>query len=292
MNDNKTNINWYPGHMSKTRRMIAEELKSVDAVCEIVDARIPAASRNPDVDAIVGAVPRMIILNRADQASPAGTEKWLKYFASAGMAAIAADSKSGAGIRAFEPAARRLLREKLEKDAARGRKRPMRFMIVGVPNVGKSSFINRLSGRRPAKAEDRPGVTRSKQWINVSDSVQLLDTPGILWPKFDDEKTGLYLAFTGAVRDEVLDEESVAYHFVQTLYRAAPEAIKNRYGVEPSGDAWEDIQSCAKARGFLLSGAELDTARMSRVMLDEYRSGKLGRITLESPEDAYGSMED
>ena len=278
--------------MSKTRRMIEAELKTVDAVCEIVDARIPIASRNPDIDAITSGMPRMVILNRADQADPDATARWKSWFEAQGISAVTADSKTGAGTRGFEPAARQLLAAKFEKYERRGEKRAMRLMIVGVPNVGKSSFINRLAGRRSAKAEDRPGVTRAKQWINVSDTVQLLDTPGILWPKFDDERTGLYLAFTGAVRDEILDQETLAFRFVQTLYHAAPDALFNRYGVKLSGDAWEDVQACAKARGFLLSGGELDTERMSRVMIDEYRSGKLGRITLELPEDLDGPVAD
>ena len=287
MNEQKPNvnqINWYPGHMAKTRRMIEAELKTVDAVCEIVDARIPIASRNPDIDAICGAMPRMVVLNRADQADPDATARWRAWFEAKGYKTVAADSKSGAGTRGFEPAARELLREKLEKYEKRGQNRAMRLMIVGVPNVGKSSFINRLSGRKSAKAEDRPGVTRAKQWINVSPAVQLLDTPGILWPKFEDERTGLYLAFTGAVRDEILDLETLAYRFVQTLSVCAPRALADRYGVTPTGDAWADLQACAKARGFLLSGGELDTERMSRILLDEYRAGKLGRITLEFPE--------
>jgi len=278
--------------MTKTRRMIEAELKTVDAVCEIVDARIPIASRNPDINAIAGSMPRMVILNRADQADPNATARWVDWFQAQGYKTITADSKSGAGTRSFEPAARQLLAAKLEKYENRGQKRAIRMMIVGVPNVGKSSFINRLSGRRSAKAEDRPGVTRAKQWINVSESVQLLDTPGILWPKFDDEQTGLYLAFTGAVRDEILDLETLAFHFAKTLAHVAPDALSKRYGITPTGDAWEDVQACARKRGFLLSGGELDTERMSRSLLDEYRSGKLGRITLELPEDLNGPVED
>lgn len=286
------NIQWYPGHMTKTRRMIEAELKTVDAVCEIVDARIPIASRNPDIHSIAGAMPRMVVLNRADQADPDATARWRAWFEAQGLKAIACDAKTGAGTRSFEPAARQLLAQKLEKYENRGQRRAMRLMIVGVPNVGKSSFINRLSGRKSARAEDRPGVTRAKQWINVSDSVQLLDTPGILWPKFDDEQTGLYLAFTGAVRDEILDLETLAYRFVQTLSRTAPNALKMRYGITPTGDAWEDVQACARARGFLLPGGELNTERMSRILLDEYRAGKLGRITLELPEGMHGTGTD
>ena len=286
------NIQWYPGHMTKTRRMLEAELASVDAVCEVVDARIPAASRNPDIDAIAGRLPRLIALNRVDQADPAATARWRAWFEGKGYRVIETDGKSGAGVRAFEPAARALLAEKLARYAARGQNRVMKLMIVGVPNVGKSSLINRLSGKKSAKTEDRPGVTRSKQWIPVSEHILLLDTPGILWPKFEDEKTGLFLAFTGAVRDDIMDMETLAWHFMQTLTRVAPQAISSRYGIQLSGDAWEDVQACARKRGFLISGGEADTERMSRVLLDEYRAGKLGRITLEFPEDVHESSAD
>ena len=281
------NIQWYPGHMTKTRRMLEAELSSVDAVCEVVDARIPAASRNPDVDAIAGRLPRLIALNRVDQADPAVTARWRAFFEGKGYRVIETDSRTGAGTRAFEPAAREILAEKLERYASRGQNRALKLMIVGVPNVGKSSLINRLAGKKSAKTEDRPGVTRTKQWITVSENILLLDTPGILWPKFDDEQTGLLLAFTGAVRDDIMDMETLAWHFVQTLSRVAPQTVESRYGIKLSGDAWEDVQACARKRGFLVSGGEADTERMSRVLLDEYRSGKLGRITLEYPEDGH-----
>lgn len=281
------NIQWYPGHMTKTRRMLEAELSSVDAVCEVVDARIPAASRNPDIDAIAGRLPRLIALNRVDQADPAVTARWRAYFEKKGYRVIETDSRTGAGAKAFEPAARAILTKKLERYASRGQNRALKLMIVGVPNVGKSSLINRLSGRKSAKTEDRPGVTRTKQWITVSENILLLDTPGILWPKFDDEQTGLLLAFTGAVRDDIMDMETLAWHLMQTLSRVAPQAVESRYGIKLSGDAWEDVQACARRRGFLVSGGEADTERMSRVLLDEYRSGKLGRITLELPEDSH-----
>ena len=283
------NIQWYPGHMTKTRRMLEAELSSVDAVCEVVDARIPAASRNPDIDAIAGRLPRLIALNRVDQADPATTARWRAYFEKKGYRVIETDSRTGTGTKAFEPAARAILAEKLERYAARGQNRALKLMIVGVPNVGKSSLINRLSGRKSAKTEDRPGVTRTKQWITVSENILLLDTPGILWPKFDDEQTGLLLAFTGAVRDDIMDMETLAWHLMQTLSRVAPQSVESRYGIKLSGDAWEDVQACARKRGFLVSGGEADTERMSRVLLDEYRSGKLGRITLELPEGNYGN---
>lgn len=281
------NIQWYPGHMTKTRRMLEEELSSVDAVCEVVDARIPAASRNPDIDAIAGRLPRLIALNRVDQADPAATARWRAFFESRGYSVIETDSRSGAGVKAFAPAARSLLREKLERYAAKGQTRALKLMIVGVPNVGKSSLINRLSGKKSAKTENRPGVTRTKQWIPVSDNILLLDTPGILWPKFDDEQTGLLLAFTGAIRDDIMDMETLAWRLMQTLTQAAPQAVTGRYGITLTGDAWEDVQACARRRGFLISGGEADTERMARVLLDEYRSGRLGRITLELPEDGH-----
>ena len=269
--------------MSKTRHMLEAELKSVDAVCEVLDARIPLASRNPDIDSIAGNMPRMIILNRADQADPAMTAAWRGRFEEKGYAVIETDGKTGAGTKDFEAAARRLLAEKLARYAAKGQHRAMKLMIVGVPNVGKSSIINRLSGRKTAKAEDRPGVTRDKQWITVSPDVLLLDTPGILWPKFDNERTGLFLAFTGAVRDEILDTETLALNLMKTLEKTAPDAVRERYGAELTGNAWADIEACARKRGFLVSGGEADTGRMSRVLLEEFRSGKLGRITLEHP---------
>ena len=278
--------------MSKTRRMLEAELKSVDGVCEVVDARIPRSSRNPDIDAILAAKPRMIILNRVDQADPAATARWRAHFEAQGYSVLETDCKSGYGTRNFEPAARALLMDKVQKYENRGQNRALKLMIVGVPNVGKSSLINRLTGRRTTKTEDRPGVTRDKQWVAVSDSVFLLDTPGILWPKFEDERTGQLLAITGAVRDAVIDTETLAVRFVEILSQHAPSALEGRYKITLSGDAWEDFQAMARRRGFLLSGAETDTERMANILLDEYREGRLGRITLELPDDEIPAAED
>ena len=216
MTDNM-NIQWYPGHMTKTRRQIEADLKQVDAVCEIVDARIPLSSRNPDIDAICGNKPRMIVLNRMDLADPAATKKWRDYFKSKGMAVLATDCKSRQGINEFTPAARVACAEKLARDAARGMNRPLRVMIVGIPNVGKSTLINQISGRKGAKAENRPGVTRGKQWVTVDSGLQLLDTPGILWPKFDDPQVGMMLAYTGAVKEGVIDIEELSCRLMELL---------------------------------------------------------------------------
>ena len=211
------NIQWYPGHMTKTRRQIEADLKQVDAVCEIVDARIPMSSRNPDIDAICGNKPRMIVLNRMDLADPAATSRWKAYFEKKGMAVIATDCKTKRGISGFTPAARTACAEKLARDAAKGMNRPLRVMVVGIPNVGKSTLINQISGRKGAKAENRPGVTRGKQWVTVDAGLQLLDTPGILWPKFEDPEVGMMLAFTGAVKEGVIDVEELACRLLELL---------------------------------------------------------------------------
>ena len=285
MTDNM-NIQWYPGHMTKTRRQIETDLKLVDAVCEIVDARIPVSSRNPDIDAICGEKPRMIVLNRMDLADPAATKKWAEFFRRKGMAVIATDCKSKKGISAFTPAARLACAEKLERDAKRGMNRPLRVMVVGIPNVGKSTLINQISGRKSAKAENRPGVTRGKQWVTVDQGLLLLDTPGILWPKFEDPQVGMRLAYTGAVKDDVIDTETLAFHLMELLAKEYPDAIRERYKIEIPAefDPWDLVEAAGRKRGFLISGGEVDTERMAKVLLDEYRSCKLGRFTLETPE--------
>ena len=287
MTDNM-NIQWYPGHMTKTRRQIEADLKQVDAVCEIVDARIPLSSRNPDIDAICGNKPRMIVLNRMDLADPAATKKWRDYFKSKGMAVLATDCKSRQGINEFTPAARVACAEKLARDAARGMNRPLRVMIVGIPNVGKSTLINQISGRKGAKAENRPGVTRGKQWVTVDSGLQLLDTPGILWPKFDDPQVGMMLAYTGAVKEGVIDIEELSCRLMELLHKYYPQVLADRYKVEaePGTPGYAFLEQAGRKRGLLLRGGEVHTERMAKVLMDEFRSGKLGKFTLEMPEDA------
>lgn len=281
------NIQWYPGHMTKTRRQIEADLKQVDAVCEIVDARIPMSSRNPDIDAICGSKPRIIVLNRMDLADPAATRRWKDYFKSRGMAVIATDCKTRQGIADFTPAARAACAEKLQRDAARGMNRPLRVMVVGIPNVGKSTLINQISGRKGAKAENRPGVTRGKQWVTVDSGLQLLDTPGILWPKFEDPEVGMMLAYTGAVKEGVIDLEELACRLLELLLKYYPQVLAERYQVQaqPGTPGYELLEMAGRKRGYLLRGAEVHTERMAKVLMDEFRSGKLGKFTLEMPEE-------
>lgn len=280
------NIQWYPGHMTKTRRQIEADLKQVDAVCEIVDARIPMSSRNPDIDSICGNKPRIIVLNRMDLADHDATKRWMQYFRQKGMAAVATDCKSRKGINEFQPAVRSVLKEKIERDAAKGMNRPLRVMIVGIPNVGKSTLINQISGRKGAKAENRPGVTRGKQWVTVDNGLLLLDTPGILWPKFEDPNVGMMLAYTGAVKENVIDNEELAYHLMELLWRHYPDTVRGRYKVDMPAETpgYELLEEAGRKRGFLMARGEINTERMAKVLLDEYRSGKLGHFTLEMPE--------
>lgn len=283
------NIQWYPGHMTKTRRMMEENLKLVDAVCELLDARIPISSRNPDIAALCGSKPRMVILNRADLADPKMTERWLSYFRSQGLTAIQTDCKSKKGVSAFVPAVRSLLQDKLRRYAEKGQAgRPLKLMIVGIPNVGKSTFINQIAGRKGAKAENRPGVTRGKQWVSVDQGLLLLDTPGILWPKFEDPEVGIKIAYTGAVKDDILDVEALSCHLMRRLFERYRGAVNARYHLEDQAEdtpGYALLETAGRKRGFLLRGGEIDTERMARVLLEEYRSGKLGRITFESPEE-------
>ena len=286
MGNDHMNIQWYPGHMTKTRRQIEADLKQVDAVCEIVDARIPVSSRNPDIDAICGDKPRIIILNRMDLADQNATKIWLEHYRKRCFAAIATDCKSRRGISDFEPAVRSVLMEKIKRNTERGMNRPLRVMIVGIPNVGKSTLINQISGRKGAKAENRPGVTRGKQWVTVNNGLLLLDTPGILWPKFEDPNVGAMLAYTGAVKENIIDIEELACHLFELLHKYYPETLRNRYGIEVAEftPGYELLEMAGKKRGYLMARGEINTERMAKVLLDEYRGGKLGYFTLEMPE--------
>ncbi len=285
MEQDKINIQWYPGHMTKTRRQMEADLKQVDAVCEIVDARIPRASRNPDIDSICGEKPRIIVLNRMDLADPDATRRWIAWFRNLGFAAVAADCKSRRGLPDFLPAVQTVLRDKIARNVTRGMNRPLRIMVVGIPNVGKSTFINQISGRKGAKAENRPGVTRGKQWITVDNSLLLLDTPGILWPKFDDSRVGLMLAYTGAIKENIVDTEELACCLMSLLWRRYNEAVRRRYGIDMPEDAdgYALLKAAGKKRGFLMAKGEIHTERMAKVLLEEYRGGILGRFTLEDP---------
>ena len=290
------NIQWFPGHMTKTRRQMAEDIKLVDLVAEVIDARIPVSSRNPDLDELTAGKPRLVLLNRADQADPEMNRRWGEWLRDRGQAVLETDAKSGAGVSRFSAAARELLRDRLEQYARKGQTgRPVRAMVVGVPNVGKSTFINKVARRKSAKAGDRPGVTRGKQWITVDAGLALLDTPGILWPKFEDPRTGLNLAYTGAIKDEIMDLEELASSLMALLGTRYPEAVLTTYKLPdlPRREAEENdvawgyrlLEAAAGKRGMRISGGELDTLRMARTLLDEYRAGKLGRFTLESPEE-------
>lgn len=284
--DDRMNIQWYPGHMTKTRRNMEEDLRLVDAVCEIVDARIPLSSRNPDLDAICGTKPRLVILNRTDLADPEMTALWSDYIRGKGWAVVCTDCKSRKGIDRFVPAVRGLLAEKLRRYAEKGYvNKPLKLMVVGIPNVGKSTFINQVAGRKGAKAENRPGVTRGKQWVTVDKGLLLLDTPGILWPKFEDEEVGRRLAYTGAVKDDILDTETLACHLIRLLWQRYPQALCERYKLDANSeeDGYALLTQAGKKRGFLLVRGEIDTERMARVLLEEFRSCKIGRFTLEEP---------
>ena len=277
------NIQWFPGHMTKTRRLIEADLKMVDAVVEITDARIPESSRNPILDELVGNKPRIMILNKCDYADDASTALWRKYYENRGITVITCDCRSGKGINKFLPTVKKLLKELIERRKARGMiGKALRLMVVGIPNVGKSSFINRMANTRKTKVGDRPGVTRGKQWVAIDKDVELLDMPGILWPKFDDQLAAQRLAFTGAIKDEVTDSEELARALGEVLQRDYPELLKARYKIACEGDLLTEI---AKARGMLISGGEPDTERAAAALLDEYRGGNIGKITLETPKE-------
>ncbi len=282
------NIQWYPGHMTKARRMIEENLKQVDAVCEILDARIPYSSRNPDIDRLASGKPRLVILNRCDLADPALTSRWNTFFKNQGFAVLETDAKSGRGIGGFAPAIRSLLREKLKEYEDKGQVgRTLRVMILGIPNVGKSTFINKVAGRKAAVAGDKPGVTRGRQWISIGNGLDLLDTPGILWPKFDSQEVGELLAVTNAIKADILDRETLGANFMLRLAAHYPQAVRERYRIEPDVQAggFALLEQAARKRGFLIQGGGADLERMANTLLKEYHEGKLGKLTLENPDD-------
>ena len=280
-------IQWFPGHMTKTRRKIQECLPLIDAVVEVLDARIPNSSRNPELDALTAGKPRLVVLNKADMADETANRLWLTHFRRQGAAAMAADCKSGKGLKEFTPLLRGLLAERIAAWEAKGMGgRPIRAMVMGIPNVGKSSLINRLAKGGKAKVEDRPGVTRGNQWFVLESGVQLLDTPGVLWPKFDDQQVARHLAYTGAIRDQILDVEELACGLLTILGRDYRPLLTERYklAADMPEDGWELLNAIGRKRGMLVSGGEVHTERAAITVLDEFRGGKLGRITLERPE--------
>ena len=283
-------IQWFPGHMAKTRRIMRENLKYVDIVIEIRDARIPKSSSNPEIKSLLEKKPRIIILNKADNADRNITKKWIEYYATKGITAIEADCRSGKGLNALMPAVRETLKELLNRRAERGMDgMAIRMMVVGIPNVGKSSFINRLAKSRRTKVEDRPGVTRGKQWVTIDGGIELLDMPGVLWPKFEDKQVGEYLAFTGAVKDDILDVEYLAMRLLDVLREHYFDRLSDRYGIALEEtehiDSYDLLIEIGRKRGMLMAGGVVNTERMAATLLNEFRSGALGNISLEIPQD-------
>ncbi len=282
------NIQWFPGHMKKTERQITNSLPLCDAVAEIVDARIPRSSRNPELSSLIEGKPRIVLLNKCDIADSKATNRWIRHFADNGILAIPLDCRSGKGVENFIASVKTLLKEKLEAYDKKGMVgKPLRVMIVGVPNVGKSSFINRMSKMSKARVADRPGVTRGNQWFKIDDRLELLDTPGVLWPKFEDASVGEHLAFTGAVKDGVIDIELLAMRLLEVLKQGYPELLESRYKIDPEqfDDFYDMLTAVGKKRGMMIKGGEVDTERAAIMLLDEYRGGKLGNLTLEYPEE-------
>ncbi len=282
-------IQWFPGHMAKTRRLMRESLRLVDIVVEVIDARIPISSRNPELPGLVGQKPRIVLLNKCDAADDAVTRGWCSYYKEQGVVAIPTDCRSGKGIKQFVPAVKEVLRPLLERRAQKGMQgAPIRMMIVGIPNVGKSSFINRMAGSRRTKVEDRPGVTRGRQWVNLENGIDLLDMPGVLWPKFEDKRVGEYLAFTGAVKDNVVDIELLSMRLLELLNRRYHRLLCDRYKLTDEEtaeiEAYDLLKLVARKRGMLQPGGEANTERAAIAVLDEFRSGKIGKITLETPQ--------
>ena len=283
------NYQWYPGHMTKARRMMQEDIKLIDLVIELVDARVPLSSRNPDIDELGKNKSRLILLNKADLADKSANKKWTEFFQQKGYYVQEVDSRSGAGMKAISAIIQEACKEKIERDRKRGIKnRPVRAMVVGIPNVGKSTFINTYAGKACAKTGNKPGVTNGKQWIRLNKNVELLDTPGILWPKFEDQAVGMRLAMIGSINDEILNIDELALELIQYLRNAYPGTLEKRYQCEEAAEkeALQILEEVAKLRGCLIKGGELDYGKASRLLMDDFRSGKLGRITLEMPEEA------
>ncbi|WP_094546603.1 ribosome biogenesis GTPase YlqF [Petroclostridium xylanilyticum] len=281
------NIQWYPGHMAKTRRMIQENLKLVDMVIELVDSRLPLSSRNPDIDNILGSKPRLLIMNKCDLADPAVNAAWVQWFHDNGINILLVDSITGKGFNDIHNVSRQILKEKIEKEKSKGIvNRAIKLMVVGIPNVGKSSFINKFAGKASAKTGDRPGVTRGKQWIRLKNGYELLDTPGILWPKFEDPEVGKKLAYTGAIKDEIIDIEELTCSLLEFLRDYYPEKLKARYKLDNIAElkGFELLQNIGKNRGCIVAGGDVDTFRTAGIILDEFRGAKIGNISLEKPE--------
>lgn len=282
----KQNVQWFPGHMAKTRRLIKESLNLVDGVVEILDARVPYSSRNPELDSIIQKKPRIVLLNKCDVANAVATSMWIKYFENKGAYAIPVDCKTGKGLNKFDETVKKALKNTIEKNEQKGMiGKPLRLMVVGIPNTGKSSFINRMGKNSKAKVADKAGVTQHNQWFVVGNGIELLDTPGVLWPKFDDPEVGDKLAFIGSIKDEVTDKETIACRLLESLAKTNPKAIEERYKLELSDglQGWEILEMIGKKRGFLIKGGEIDYERAAVIVADEFRGGKLGRITLELP---------
>lgn len=276
------NVQWYPGHMTKAKRQMQEDIKLIDLIIELVDARVPLSSRNPDIDELGKNKARLILLNKADLADERQNEAWKNSFQAKGFFVVKVDSRSGAGMKAIQAAISEACKEKTERDRKRGIKnRPIRAMVVGIPNVGKSTFINTFAGKACAKTGNRPGVTKGKQWIKLNKSVELLDTPGILWPKFEDQEVGMRLAYVGSIKDDILNMEELSLNLIDFLRQYYPGVLERRYQISEEGKPVEVLEAIARARGCLKKGEELDYAKASGILFDDFRSGKIGRITLE-----------
>ena len=286
MNENKMNIQWYPGHMTKARRMMQENIKLIDIVIELLDARVPISSRNPDIDQLANNKYRLVILNKCDLADDEVNEKWQQYYADRGIKVVKVNAKSGQGMKNITDIIKEACKEKIERDRKRGIiNRPIRAMIVGIPNVGKSTFINSYAKKACTKVGNKPGVTKGKQWIKINKNVELLDTPGILWPKFDDESVGKHLAYIGSINDNILQKVELACELISFLVKVYPGALERRYQVDECMKSSEILETIAQNRGCLLKGEEINFEKAAAILLDEFRSGVLGRITIERPED-------